>query len=1196
MVSVLVSVSVKLLLTPSVEVQVYGMSTSGPDGWNRQEQALPLPARIVMNNNDPLNIVAENQQEKELTTVTTPSTNVTNNTLSLIDQSVTAVTNNNVKSGAKNLGGQFTTSITDSLTTTGGTGSSLITPNTVEKFHISSGLHVDDSIIDKVVTMDDVLNSTKEGEDEANIIRRIEKVSSNRYISKQSLFPIIDDNFVDNFDFYDNKQNDETYSDDDDNSNSSSSLINSNISNDSNLSHLTRRLRQFHSYKNYDASHRSRQNIHNSSTFDPTTTKTDAERYHNNAANMYITGKRPSCNSIETTKGRIYSADLESGSNNERTNDGDEKEDGDIIKDVKRGGGNNFVRNIRSYGMRKKADLEYFKEFLEPHRKTLWSRFVTLFLYIMVPSFLMAVILFYGFQNPPTGVALELCSDLEPMDKVEEESDLINEYYYQPVRYKQVSLSPTNFPTNAPSLSLSPSSVPTIHQPSMTVSPTTSPTRKPTYTFSDAKNATTCYSERKSLEKPSVSWWFLFIGVRQVVTFCLAVLTQLIVIDFLTFRTRFFPRILGTNLALGVGQSKGWPFILFFWVMYDLTLLFGNRDLARHWLHQQRKVDMMWGMNPSGNFTDNPLYKRFLYFSIILSVAATIKRTVMANFVGQRVVAYYRYDLSKIIKKLLTVSDVAELSNVTKSAAPADDKRKSIFQRLSSVGRMVADGLEVESDSDNYEEDAPRPPNEFKSIKPMRMKSMIAKSSGAMNTSMNSSEIFMSAIYENLDEWEEPELQNEYQEAVSTTDVLHFRRAVKFINSDHPFSPAFGKATSREETALLSQNMYQKLLPRRREVLHFQDICKIAENGNGVKDKKKVLELVRLFRPNREGVITKLEFVKSIDSVYKELKLILANINSSSQIDRAYGQIANLLFFISGTVVGLWSLSVDIKTLVIGISGLLVSFAFMIGSSASKYLEGILLILVRRPYDIGDRVCFLDPNADTDNIGPSSGGWIVEGVDLYTTTVRLGTTREYATFSNASLSNSRILNLRRSEKPNVYMYFKFTMNVSQQQLDEFRRRIIQFIKDRPREWSKVVSLRCTHVETELQYLKYVFIVQHRESWQSFSTIQVSKGDIHIHALYLQKELNMEYTAPKLPIQLSGGGFNNPSLKPFRECNVDKSNKLDDGRKFNMSGLQSGQFTTGTTTSMDPGDRSRNSTTSERSNVTFSDSVKKSKFV
>ena len=59
--------------------------------------------------------------------------------------------------------------------------------------------------------------------------------------------------------------------------------------------------------------------------------------------------------------------------------------------------------------------------------------------------------------------------------------------------------------------------------------------------------------------------------------------------------------------------------------------------------------------------------------------------------------------------------------------------------------------------------------------------------------------------------------------------------------------------------------MYQKLLPRRREVLDFQDICKIAEDENGVKEVTKVLELVRLFRPNREGVITKLEFVKSID-------------------------------------------------------------------------------------------------------------------------------------------------------------------------------------------------------------------------------------------------------------------------------------------------------------------------------------------
>ena len=100
---------------------------------------------------------------------------------------------------------------------------------------------------------------------------------------------------------------------------------------------------------------------------------------------------------------------------------------------------------------------------------------------------------------------------------------------------------------------------------------------------------------------------------------------------------------------------------------------------------------------------------------------------------------------------------------------------------------------------------------------------------------------------------------------IKTTDVLHFRRAVDFINSDYPFSPAFGKATTREECAQSSQTTFQKLLPRRREVLNFQDLCKIAVNSDGTKDKMKILELVRLFRPNRAGEISKLEFIKSID-------------------------------------------------------------------------------------------------------------------------------------------------------------------------------------------------------------------------------------------------------------------------------------------------------------------------------------------
>lgn len=104
------------------------------------------------------------------------------------------------------------------------------------------------------------------------------------------------------------------------------------------------------------------------------------------------------------------------------------------------------------------------------------------------------------------------------------------------------------------------------------------------------------------------------------------------------------------------------------------------------------------------------------------------------------------------------------------------------------------------------------------------------------------------------------------------------------------------------------------LLKSDENVLNFEVLCNVARNADGTNNRKKILDLVKLFRPNRNGEITKLDFVKSIDryanrriylskhfihgisnsvlfsptfSVYKRLRLLLANIKNSSQIDRA---------------------------------------------------------------------------------------------------------------------------------------------------------------------------------------------------------------------------------------------------------------------------------------------------------------------
>jgi hypothetical protein len=111
--------------------------------------------------------------------------------------------------------------------------------------------------------------------------------------------------------------------------------------------------------------------------------------------------------------------------------------------------------------------------------------------------------------------------------------------------------------------------------------------------------------------KASASWWILFVGVRQVrrrdgvhaypfhgyihsivtthsvrsqiITLSFAGLTEDIIVDFFAIRTSIGVRSLGPFVTLFLVQSKGWPFILFFWSLYDLALLYGGHSFADHW-------------------------------------------------------------------------------------------------------------------------------------------------------------------------------------------------------------------------------------------------------------------------------------------------------------------------------------------------------------------------------------------------------------------------------------------------------------------------------------------------------------------------------------------------------------------------------------------------------------------------------------
>ena len=175
-------------------------------------------------------------------------------------------------------------------------------------------------------------------------------------------------------------------------------------------------------------------------------------------------------------------------------------------------------------------------------------------------------------------------------------------------------------------------------------------------------------------------------------------------------------------------------------------------------------------------------------------------------------------------------------------------------------------------------------------------------------------------------------------------------------------------------------------------------------------------------------------------------------------------------------------------------------------------------MLARKPYDIGDMVNIDDVIAQSNTFGGESC-WVIEKVDLFTTTARLAATRELATFSNGSLSMMRIKNMNRSDKPNVFLNLKFSLDTTLQQRQLFKRRMTAFVKERPREWIRLVDFRSTRVETDLGFVEYVLILQHREKWQNLGAILTSRGEVFNYAVELQKALHMKYRAPRVPIDI-----------------------------------------------------------------------------
>ena len=518
----------------------------------------------------------------------------------------------------------------------------------------------------------------------------------------------------------------------------------------------------------------------------------------------------------------------------------------------------------------------------------------------------------------------------------------------------------------------------------------------------------------------SAAWWLLFI-VRQVCTFSLAKMMEVFIIDFLSLQTQFTLRVFGPVVTLLVVQSKGWPFMMAMWGIWDFALLVGDHSFARHWLYWQD----VWGLfnekvsyllldgssfrfevsfsnssccyfqckNPAGEITSSLTYFRILAIAVSVGCVVSVKRLAVGLYLGRQTFSNFSTQLGQVMNKMLLISEVAVLAKDIELKSWQREEKKArgigMSEQGRSTSRLDADNLssllKTADDEDDEVGTTGGDRNATSSV--FGSFEMIVEDDDG--SPLNASQ--KARIAQLLGNWEEPARGNSNVDNVSVTAVLQFRRALAHMDTDFPFSPSFGVADTRETCIASAQDVFLRLLlktPESDGVLPFETMARTAVQRDGELDYGKVKSLIRVFRPDRDGSLSLLDFARSVDSVYKELRLLRATVASTSKIDVAVENLFNILFYGIVCFVILSQLGFDPLALFLSLSSIILAFAFMISSASAKYFEGLLLILVQRPFSIGDRINVSSPESEAS--GSGAQGWIVENVTLFTTSVVLG--------------------------------------------------------------------------------------------------------------------------------------------------------------------------------------------------------------
>ncbi|KAG7353641.1 hypothetical protein IV203_002996 [Nitzschia inconspicua] len=328
-----------------------------------------------------------------------------------------------------------------------------------------------------------------------------------------------------------------------------------------------------------------------------------------------------------------------------------------------------------------------------------------------------------------------------------------------------------------------------------------------------------------------LSWWCNFAG-RQLLMFELARVWQFLFMDCFVLAFRFVPHFFGPWFTIYCIQSKGWPFVVFSWGLFDLLLLHGDNQFHQHWFYWTG-IQIYQSANSGSWILDSENYLRILLCMLVAGILAALKRTIVSLYFGRRMVDMYRQRLDEILNEIIMISEIAELSvesesivNVLGVKSQDDNDEESLNKEVEtqSLIKPRISAVRCSEVKFNHDEDMSRIGlgNDLteRDIEKIELEGQTYSEAPRWNSDDEEAKGGKTGFYDSssgfptmdlLDKWDDPVKKRDKSYDASVNDILKFRKALTYMNLDFPFSEAFGRASTRKEMVRSSELVYSRL-------------------------------------------------------------------------------------------------------------------------------------------------------------------------------------------------------------------------------------------------------------------------------------------------------------------------------------------------------------------------------------------------